>query len=79
MTKLRSFMSLANYYRKFIKGFSNIAAPLNKHLNGSCKNGLLSEDAKEAFEKLKQELSNVDNVLSTTQFRFTIHLRDRCQ
>ena len=27
-TKIRSFMSLADYYRRFIKGFSKIVAPL---------------------------------------------------
>ena len=59
MTQLRSFMGLASYFRKFIKGFSKFAAPLKKHLNVTGKNVLLSEDAKEAFEKLKQELTNV--------------------
>ena len=68
MTQLRGFMGLANYYRKFIKGFSKIEAPLNKHLSGTSKNVLLSEEAKEAFEKLKRELTNVDNVLSLPEF-----------
>ena len=30
MTKIRSFLGLAGYYRKFIKGFSKIAPPLTK-------------------------------------------------
>ena len=61
-------MGLANYYRKFIKGFAKIAAPLNKHLNNTDKNVLLSDDAKEAFEKLKSELTNMYNVLSLRDF-----------
>ena len=68
MTQLRSFMGLANYYRKFIKNFAKIAAPLNRHLNNTDKNVLLTEDAIEAFEKLKQELTDMDNVLSLPNF-----------
>ena len=63
MSQLRSFMGLANYHRKFIKGFSKIAASLNKHLSGTSKNVLLSEEANEA-----NELTNVDNVLSLPEF-----------
>ena len=29
LKELKSFLSLANYYRRFIKGFSEIASPLN--------------------------------------------------
>ena len=57
-------MGLANYYRKFIMNFAKIAAPLNKHLNNTDKNVLLSDDALESFEKLKQELTDMDNILS---------------
>ena len=67
MRQLRGFMGLANYYRMFIKGFAKIAAPLNKHLNNTDKN-VLSEDACEAFEKQKQELTDMDNILSLPDF-----------
>jgi len=30
MTKIQSFLGLAGYYRRFIKGFSTIASPLTK-------------------------------------------------
>ena len=32
VTKLRSFLGLANYYRRFIEGYSRRAAPLTKLL-----------------------------------------------
>ena len=68
MTQLRSFMGLANYYRKFIKNFAKIAAPLNKQLNSTDKHVLLSEEAIVAFEKLKQQLTDMDNVLALPDF-----------
>ena len=68
MRYLRGFMGLANYYRKFIKNFAKMPAPLNKHLNATDKNVFLSEDVKEAFKKLKQELTNKDNILSLPDF-----------
>ena len=32
VTKVRSFLGLAGYYRRFMKGFSIIASPLTKLL-----------------------------------------------
>ena len=32
VTKLQSFLSLANYYRRFIKGYSKVACPLTNLL-----------------------------------------------
>ena len=57
-------MGLVNYFRKFIKNFVKIVTPLNKHLINTDKNVLLSEDAQEAYEKLKKELTDIDNILS---------------
>ena len=57
--QLRGFMVLTNYYKKFIKNFAKIAASINKHLNNTDKNVLSSDDAREAFEKLKQELTKI--------------------
>jgi hypothetical protein len=52
LTQLQGFIALASYYRKFVKGFSSIAEPLNRLLK---KNTLYiwSKDQHDAFEKLK--------------------------
>lgn len=51
--ELRSFLELANYYRKFIKGYSTIAAPLTYMLK---KNQTWSWDERcqTTFEELKE-------------------------
>ena len=33
-TEIRAFLSLMGHYRQFIKGFAQIAQPLNEHLPG---------------------------------------------
>ena len=48
-------MGLATYYKRFVKGFSHIAAPLYKLLGESTKFEF-TEECKTAFEKLKQAL-----------------------
>ena len=58
-TEIRAFLGLVGHYRHFIKGFAQMAQPLNKHLAGegaSQKLGRvsLSEEALKAFEALKQ-------------------------
>lgn len=51
---VRGFLGLAGYYRKFIRHFGGIAAPLNRLLT---KNGFQwTEDAAAAFTALKQAL-----------------------
>ena len=42
VTELRSFLGLVNYYRRFIKGYSNITSPLTDML----KKGRVWEDRK---------------------------------
>ena len=55
MTKIRSFLGLACYYRKFIKGFSKIALPLTK----LTKKGVKFEwfdNCESSFQELKSRL-----------------------
>ena len=58
-TEVHVFLGLVGHYRIFIKGFTCIAQLLNKHLTGEgasrkSEQVLLSEDALNAFEALKQ-------------------------
>ncbi|GBG79762.1 hypothetical protein CBR_g30026 [Chara braunii] len=55
LTKLRSFLGLANYYRKFVRNFSTIAAPLRRLLK---KEAIWKwdKDCTSAMKKLKQPL-----------------------
>ena len=58
-TEIRAFLGLVGHYTHFIKGFAQIAQPLNKHLAGEgaswkLEQVSLSEEALKAFEALKQ-------------------------
>ena len=62
-TEIRAFLGLVGHYRWFIKGFSQIAQPLNKHLAGEgasrkSERVSLPEEALEAFRALKQACKN---------------------
>ena len=62
-TEIRAFLGLMGHYRWFIKGFTQIAQPLNEHLAGEgasrkLEQVSLSEEALEAFEALKQACMN---------------------
>ena len=55
MTQVRSFLGLVGYYRRFIKGFSNIAAPLNRTLEKN-KSFEWTDECMAVYEKLKAVL-----------------------
>ena len=51
-TQVRSFLGLASYYRKYIRGFAHIAHPLNR-LTDKKSEFRWSDQCQEAFDKLK--------------------------
>ncbi|GFW01728.1 retrovirus-related Pol polyprotein from transposon opus [Trichonephila clavipes] len=59
---LRIFLGLINIYRRYLKDTAKNQAILHEYLNGSKKNDkikvLWTEEAKENFEKCKQDLAN---------------------
>jgi len=56
---LRSFLGLASYYRKFIKNFAKMAAPLTNLLKKSAETHEWDGTCNEAFETLKGILVKV--------------------
>ncbi|XP_073127929.1 uncharacterized mitochondrial protein AtMg00860-like [Henckelia pumila] len=57
LSDIRSFLSLAGYYRKFIKGFSSIAAPLISLTKKNAK-FVWSSDCQRSFDQLKEALTS---------------------
>ena len=56
VTEVRSFLGLAGYYRRFVKGFSMIAAPMTKLLQKNVKFEWC-EECQRSFDKLKAFLT----------------------
>ena len=56
VTKLRGFVGICTYYRKFVKSFSQLAAPLTD----LTKKGAFSwsDTAQQAFDRLKEVMSS---------------------
>src|SRR6266516_3741743 len=55
VTEVRSFLGLVSYYRRFIRSFSEIAAPLHA-LTGKKVRFKWTDECEEAFQELKQRL-----------------------
>ena len=53
MSQLRQFLGLASYYRRFIRGFSKIAAPLNALLKKDA-DFKWDDSCQLAFDQLKE-------------------------
>ena len=56
VTKIHSFLGLAGYYRRFVKGFSTIAAPMMRLLQKNVKYEW-REKCQRSFKKLKAFLT----------------------
>ena len=57
VTEIRSFLGLAGYYRKFVEGFSKIAAPLTR-LTRKEEPFLWSAACQQSFDELKRRLTS---------------------
>ena len=57
VTEIRSFLGLAGYYRKFVEGFSKIAAPLTR-LTRKEEPFLWSEACQQSFDELKRRMTS---------------------
>lgn len=56
-TELKGFLGLTNYFRRFIKNYASIVAPLNKHTSKATgKTVLLDDEAIHAFHSIKDLL-----------------------
>ena len=67
VSKVRSFLGLAGYYRKFVEGFSRIAAPLTKLTRKDLKYDWV-DACHQSFEELKGRLTSAP-VLALTNGR----------
>ena len=56
ISDVKSFLGLAGYYRRFVKGYAAIATPLNKLMKKD-QPFEWSDEAQEAFETLKDALT----------------------
>ena len=73
MTKIRSFLGLAGYYRKFIKDFFRIVAPLTK-LTKKYQKYEWEEACEQSFQKLKDCLTSAPVLaLPTDTGDFTVY------
>jgi len=55
--EVRSFLGLAGYYRRFVEGFSRIAAPLSQLTKKNLKFHW-GESQEDSFQKLKNKLTS---------------------
>ena len=55
VSEVRSFLGLASYYRRFVEGFSRIAAPLTQLTRKNAK-FVWTEECEKSFQELKRRL-----------------------
>lgn len=63
VTELRSFLGLANFYRRFVQGFSKITAPLNDLLKKDVSLDAWSQAHQDAFNRTKTALTSAPTLV----------------
>ena len=71
-TGVKAFLGLCNYYRRFVKGFAQIASPLNR-LTSKHATFEWTDQCQEAFEALKRALVSAP-ILAYPDFTQPFHL-----
>ncbi|KAI2646625.1 Transposon Tf2-6 polyprotein [Labeo rohita] len=56
--ELQRFLGFANFYRRFIRNFSSVAAPLTSLLRGGGKRLVWTPEAERAFQQLKERFTS---------------------
>ena len=78
VTKIKSFLGLAGYYRKFIKDFSKIIAPLTR-LTRKQEKFVWNEACEQSFQKLKECLTSAPVLALLEDVRlFTVEWKGSC-
>ncbi|CAL9019118.1 unnamed protein product, partial [Prunus brigantina] len=73
VTEIRSFLGLAGYYRRFVEGFSSIAAPLTQLTRKDVKFEW-TEECEQSFQELKKRLTTAPVLaLSDNSGNFVIY------
>jgi len=61
LTDVRAFVGLASYYRKFVRSFAIIAEPLTALMTKKVR-FTWSQEAQQAFERLKEALMEITSL-----------------
>ncbi|XP_072052209.1 uncharacterized mitochondrial protein AtMg00860-like [Arachis hypogaea] len=72
VTQIRSFLGLASYYQKFIKGFSQIALPPTR-LTRKDAPFVWTSECEESFQALKQKLTTAPVLLRSLEVNYPMH------
>jgi hypothetical protein len=79
VSEIRSFLSLAGYYRRFIEGFSKIARPMTELLKKE-KKFTWTKSCERSFQELKRRLTTAPVLtLLDIQRHFVIYCDASCQ
>lgn len=55
--ELQRFLGFANFYRRFIRNYSSVAAPLTSLLKGNAKRLVWTLEAEKAFKELERQFT----------------------